>query len=231
MRFGDLNWMDVEEYLMKDDRVMVVLGSSEQHGYLSLQTDVRIPLALADAASQKSNVIVAPEITVGVTPYFLSYPGTISLRCETLLMVVEDVIRSLYGSGFRRIMILNGHGGNELARDKCVELANELDGLRIIWYAWWMSNSVSALAQKFDLPPEHANWMEAFNFTQVAELPQGSKTPVSYSGLLNASQSRQIYGDGTFGGPYSVDDQIMNELFDVCVQDILYFLEFPELPK
>jgi len=192
---------------------------------------VRIPLALADAASQKSNVIVAPEITMGVTPYFLSYPGTISLRCETLLMVVEDVIRSLYGSGFRRIMILNGHGGNELARDKCVELANELDGLRIIWYAWWMSNSVSALAQKFDLPPEHANWMEAFNFTQVAELPQGSKTPVSYSGLLNASQSRQIYGDGTFGGPYSVDDQIMNELFDVCVQDILYFLEFPELPK
>ena len=50
MRFGDLNWMDVEEYLKHDDRVMLVLGSSVQHGYLSLQTDVRIPLALADAA-------------------------------------------------------------------------------------------------------------------------------------------------------------------------------------
>jgi creatinine amidohydrolase len=92
-----------------------------------------------------------------------------------------------------------------------------------------MSNSVSALAQKYDLPPEHANWMEAFNFTRVSELPLGSKKPVSYSGLLNAAQSRQVYGDGTFGGPYSAEQNIMDELFDVCLQDIIYFLKFPEL--
>ena len=50
MRLEDLNWMDVEQYLKTDDRLLVVLGACEQHGYLSLLTDIKIPLALADAA-------------------------------------------------------------------------------------------------------------------------------------------------------------------------------------
>lgn len=92
MRFGDLNWMDVESYLKTDQRVLLVLGAAEQHGYLSLQTDTRIPLALADAASKETGVLIAPELNFGVSPYFLDYPGTISLRSETMLRVVEDLI-------------------------------------------------------------------------------------------------------------------------------------------
>ena len=51
MRFEDLNWMDVQSYLEQDDRVMIVLGATEQHAYLSLLTDIKIPLAMADAVS------------------------------------------------------------------------------------------------------------------------------------------------------------------------------------
>ena len=51
MRLEDLNWMDVEKYLQREDRLMLVTGSTEQHAYLSLLTDIKIPLALADAAS------------------------------------------------------------------------------------------------------------------------------------------------------------------------------------
>ncbi len=51
MRLEDLNWMDVEKYLAQDDRLMLVLGACEQHAYLSLLTDIKIPLALADSAS------------------------------------------------------------------------------------------------------------------------------------------------------------------------------------
>ena len=71
MRFEDLNWMDVEEYLKQDDRLMIVLGACEQHGYLSLLTDVRIPLTLADAASKQTGVLIAPPINFGISPYFL----------------------------------------------------------------------------------------------------------------------------------------------------------------
>ena len=70
MRFEDMNWMDVESYLKQDQRVMLVTGACEQHGYLSLTTDVRIPLALADAASQQTGVLVAPPVSFGLSPYF-----------------------------------------------------------------------------------------------------------------------------------------------------------------
>jgi creatinine amidohydrolase len=54
MRIEDLNWMDVEEYLKHDNRLMLVVGACEQHGYLSLLSDVKIPLALADAAAKQT---------------------------------------------------------------------------------------------------------------------------------------------------------------------------------
>ena len=96
MRLSELNWFDVQSYLEIDDRIMVVLGSCEQHAYLSLQTDVKIPMAIADAASQQCGVLIAPPLNFGASPYFLAYPGTMSLRIETLINVGEDLIRSLY---------------------------------------------------------------------------------------------------------------------------------------
>lgn len=225
MRFGDLNWMDVESYLQQDDRVILVFGATEQHGYLSLQTDARIPLALADAASKETGVLIAPELNFGVSPYFLTYPGTISLKSETFLRVVEDMVESLYGYGFRRILVVNGHGGNDLAGPKMVELANRLSGLKVSWYSWWESQAVNDLAAKHHLLPEHASWMEAFYFTRVAELPEGDKSPVEVNHLLNASETRATYGDGMFGGKYLAEDQVMDQLFDICLKEIVNILK------
>jgi creatinine amidohydrolase len=226
MRLEDLNWMDVESYLRQDDRLMLILGACEQHGYLSLLTDVRIPLALADAASEQTGVLIAPPLNFGVSPYFLAYPGTISLRSSTLIQVVEDLVRSVYRQGFKRLLVLNGHGGNDGARNVLVELANELPELKVSWYAWWQSHSVAAVAEKHELKPAHANWLEAFSFVKVAELPKGSKTPPSYQGLPNAGQMRQLYGDGSFGGFYSTQPEIMQELFNAALADVLHLLQF-----
>jgi creatinine amidohydrolase len=228
MRTEELNWMDVENYLKNEDRLILVLGACEQHGYLSLLTDVQIPMALADAAAQRSGVLVAPPLNFGVSPYFLTYPGTISLRASTLLSVVEDVVRSVYAQGFRRILVLNGHGGNACASPLLVELANALPGLKLAWYAWWLAPSVAAVAAKHGLKTAHASWMEAFPFTRVAELPQGEKIVPPQKGLLNAEQTRQVYGDGVYGSAYQADDAVMQELFDVCLEDVLQLLAFSE---
>lgn len=230
MRFDELNWMDVENYLKQEDRLILVLGACEEHGYLSLLTDVKIPMALAEAASQKTGVLVAPPLNFGVSPYFTTYPGTLSLRVSTFLDVVEDLVRSVYGYGFRRLMVLNGHGGNDPARGRLTELANELSGLRIAWYSWWVSNSVKELALRYDLEQAHANWEEAFPFTRVCDLPAGGKTVPAFTGLLNAAQTRSVYGDGSFGGPYQVEERIMQEMFDVCLEDVLYLMRFDALP-
>jgi creatinine amidohydrolase len=226
MRFEELNWFDIESYLEGEDRLMLVLGACEQHGYLSLLTDVKIPQALADAASQQTGVLVAPPLNFGSSPYFLAYPGTLSLRSTTLLDLVEDLVRSAYGQGFRRILVLNGHGGNDGARGRLFELASQLPDLRLAWYAWWQSHSVEAVAQANDLKPTHASWLEAFPFTRVADLPSGEKIPPSVPGIMGAEQARQVYGDGVFGGPYQVGNAIMEAVFAAALADVLQLLKF-----
>jgi creatinine amidohydrolase len=226
MRFEELSWFDIESYLAQDDRLVVVLGACEQHGYLSLLTDARIPLALADAASQQTGVLVAPPLSFGASPYFLSYPGTLSLRLTTLLDLVEDLVRSAYGQGFRRLLFLNGHGGNDPARGRLYELANQLPELHLKWYAWWQSHSVESAAVKHGLKVYHAGWAEAFPFTRVGELPEGAKVPPPVPGLVSSQAARQVYGDGVFGGPYSASEEIMSEIFQAALQDILYLLRF-----
>jgi len=224
MRLSELNWFDVQSYLENDDRIMIIFGSCEQHAYLSLLTDVSIPLAMADAASRQSGVLVAPPLNFGASPYFLAYPGTMSLRIDTLLDVGEDLIRSLYGQDFRKILVLNGHGGNDPLRVRLYEVATDLPDLRLTWYAWWQSHSIEAICQKYELKPAHANWLESFKFNLVTELPEGDKIPPHVPGLMGANESRHVYGDGSFGGPYKVDNAIMQEIFDACVADVVHLL-------
>jgi creatinine amidohydrolase len=227
MRLEDLNWMDVERYLEQDDRLILILGACEQHGYLSLLTDIKIPMALADSASNRTGALVAPPLNFGVSPYFLDYPGTLSLSVKTMISAVEDIVRSAYGQGFRRILVLNGHGGNIAVRQHLDEVNNDLPDLKMNWYDWWESHSIAVIAQKHNIKPGHANWLETFSFTVVSELPEGSKTPPKVpSAIMNAKTTREVYGDGSFGGPYRVNDGIMQEVLNAALEDILLLLEF-----
>ena len=227
MRIEELNWMDVEKYLKHDDRLMLVVGACEQHGYLSLLSDVKIPLALADAASKQTGVLVAPPMNFGSSPYFLTYPGTFSLRLSTLMDAVEDILRSAYGQGFKRILVLNGHGGNSGLKVRLTELANEIPDLKMQWYAWWMAHSVEEVALRHEIKPNHANWLEAFPFTIVADLPEGEKIPPhAQSDIMDAQTAREVYGDGSFGGLYRVPQETMQEVFDTALLDVLQLLKF-----
>ncbi|MGB7872916.1 MAG: creatininase family protein [Anaerolineales bacterium] len=227
MRLEDLNWMDVERYLEQDDRLILVLGACEQHAYLSLLTDIKIPLALADSASTRTGVLVAPPLNFGISPYFLDYPGTLSFSVKTMISAVEDIVRSAHGQGFRRILVLNGHGGNTPVRQHMNEVNNDLPDLKMNWYDWWSSHSIQAVAQKHNIKPNHANWLETFSFTIVGELPEGSKTPPKVpSAIMDAGTTREVYGDGSFGGPYRVDDGIMQEVLGAALEDVLLMLKF-----
>ena len=227
MRLEDLNWMDVEKYLQHEDRLLMVIGATEQHGYLSLLTDIKIPLALADSAPQATGVLVAPPLNFGVSTYFMAYPGTMSLRVGTLIAAVEDMVRSAARHGFRRILILNGHGGNSPARGHLHEVNNDLPDIKINWYDWWLSHSVEAVAIRHNIKPAHANWLEAFPFTIVGEMPGEIKNPPTVpSAIMDAKTAREVYGDGSFGGPYRASDDIMHEIFAAALEDVLQLLRF-----
>jgi creatinine amidohydrolase len=226
MQLSEMNWMQVESYLSEDDRLIVVLGASEQHGYLSLLSDVKIPLALAEAASEQTGVLVAPPVNFGCSPYFLAYPGTISLRVETLLAVVEDLLRSVYGQGFRRVVVLNGHGGNRVAQTFLNQMANQLPQLVCQWYDWWLSPVVDQVAEKHGLQKSHANWLEAFDFTTVVELPEEEKSMLERPPAMAAKKLRRFYGDGSFGGAYRAGEEVMDEMFNACLEEVLALLDF-----
>src|SRR5690606_16662750 len=75
-----MNWMQVEEYLRRDDRAVLPLGSTEQHGYLSLAVDAILAERVAREAAEPLGVPVFPTVNYGLAPYFAAYPGTLSLR-------------------------------------------------------------------------------------------------------------------------------------------------------
>lgn len=226
MRLAELNWMEIEAYLKNDNRLLLVLGATEQHGYISIGADVKIPLSLADAASQQTGVLVAPPLNFGCSSYFTKYPGTISLRVKTLVDVVEDMVRSLFQQGFKRMVIVNGHGGNKPAKIALGELVNELHGLQIGWYDWWEASSVNAIAKQHNLKGYHASWMEAFPFVRQANMPAGDKPAFETSRILNADEVKNAIGDGVYGGPYHVDEAIMSEIFAASLRDVLFLLQF-----
>jgi creatinine amidohydrolase len=228
MRLEDLNWMDVESYLKTDDRIILVLGSCEQHGFLSLLTDVRIPQALADAASQESNVLVAPALNFGVSPYFLEFPGTISLQPSTYLAVFEDMLESLIHHGFKRILLLNGHGGNHVATTTCNIILNKHPHVQIRWYSWWRSRAVQKIYEKHNLKPGHGDWSEAFPFTIVSDIPDRKKEIPDVEGSISAEKMKELFPDGVMGNPTIADMAIMDELFKTALANILHLLTFED---
>ena len=217
MLLEDLNWMDVENYLKHDDRIILVTGACEQHGYLSLLADVKEPMTIATIAAEREQVLVAPPINFGVSPYFSAYPGTISIRAETFLRLTQDVVESLYGQGFKRILILNGHGGNKIA-ELLVELANAHPGLKLDWINWWLLPEVSQVAVAHGLEPGHANWLENFRFTRVADVPDGVKPRVRLPDVADAASVRALLGDGSYGGAYQAPDEVMDQLLETVVK-------------
>src|SRR5206468_5067141 len=125
VRVRDLNWMQLEAYLERDDRIALPLGSTEQHAYLSLETDNILAERVAAEAAEPLGVPVLPVLAYGLTPSFAAYPGSPTLRVETYVRVVADLLDSLHAQGFRRILIVNGHGGNTPARARVVEWSGE----------------------------------------------------------------------------------------------------------
>jgi len=108
----DTNWMQIEEYLEHDDRIVLPTGSTEQHGYLSLGTDALCAERVAVDAAEPLGVPVLPVLPFGMAPYFTAYPGSMSLRLSTYIEVLRDLLDCLEMQGFRRIAVINGHGGN-----------------------------------------------------------------------------------------------------------------------
>jgi len=223
MRVAEMNWMMVEEYLRRDDRCVLPLGSTEQHAYLSLSVDSILAERLAIDAAEPLGVPVFPVLSYGITPYFRAFPGTISLRVQTYLAIVRDMLDSIAGHGFKRVLIVNGHGGNVPAQGLVAEWLADHAGMRIKFHNWWNAPKVWAQVQATDPIASHASWMENFPWTRLANvsLPSEQKPMVELETIrqLDPKALREYLKDGNWGGVYQRSDEEMMKIWRVGVEE------------
>lgn len=222
MRIADMTWQQVEAYLEHDDRCVLPLGSTEQHAHISLATDLILAERVAIESAEEAGVPVLPVLPYGVTPYFMGYPGTVTLGPETHARVVTEVLESFRIHGFRRFLVVNGHGGNTVTAKPAAEWAARA-GVEVVWHDWWRAPRVRAAVDAIDPTASHASWMETFPWTRVggAPLPQGRKAPVDLSGRdgLAEMEMRERLGDGSFGGWYERSDETMLEIWKIAIDE------------
>src|SRR5208283_3936457 len=158
MRIAEMDWRMVEDWTRADDRVALPLGSTEQHAGLSLLTDAILAERIAVEAAEPLGVPVFPALPFGVSPYFQAYPGSMTLRVETLCAVARDLLDSLKRSGFRRILLVNGHGGNAPAGALAQEWMMDNPDCRVRFHDWWRAPRTFAKVLEIDPVASHGSW-------------------------------------------------------------------------
>jgi creatinine amidohydrolase len=229
MKISEMNWFQVRKYLTHDDRVILSLGSTEQHAYLSLCTDHLLASKLAEQAGEQLNIPVYPGLPFGMAPYFSEFPGSINLHPATYNALLEDVLTSLYHSGFRRIFLINGHGGNSPVQVQIHNWLNQHTDARVQLHNWWAAPKVMGLVKSFSANASHASWMENFPWTRIpgVAVPQEEKPAINVAKLaqLPASVVKEYIGDGNYGGEYQRSDEEMNQIWLAGIEETCLLLE------
>lgn len=158
---ADINWMEFKEVVPgKVDTVLVPTGTLEPHGVINNGADITAPVALSRDIARKVNAMVAPVIPYGITGSMDAFPGAFSISETAYRAYVKDVLTGLAKTGFRTIVVVNGHGGpqtavlNEVARE-----VGQEKKVRTLVVNWW-SYASDVTKDVFGEDGGHAGWNE-----------------------------------------------------------------------
>jgi creatinine amidohydrolase len=208
-------WPEVEAYLKTSTTIIIPIGSTEQHGPVGLiGTDAICAEVIAQGVGEKVNAMVAPTINIGMALHHTGFPGSISLKPSTMILVLKDYISSLVKYGFTQFFFINGHGGNiatmKAAFSEIYAYLSELNypqstQVKCVIANWFMCSSVYKLAKELygDQEGSHATPSEVA-LTQFV-YPHAIKkvplvTPVAKGfPIYGAEDFRNNYPDGRMG--------------------------------
>ncbi|MBM0742631.1 creatininase family protein [Phormidium sp. CLA17] len=237
-------WTEVEAYLGQSAGIIIPIGSTEQHGPTGLiGTDAICAEAIARGVGEATQAIVAPTINVGMALHHTAFPGSISLRPSTLILVIRDTITCLAKVGFTRFFFINGHGGNVATLKAAfaevyatladLNVANA-DQVRCQVSNWYMCGSVYSLAKLLygDQEGSHATPSEVAltQYIYPEAIKQADLNPdVSKDHrIYGAADFRHRYPDGRMGSnPALATPEHGNQFYDLAVKELSNnYLEF-----
>jgi creatinine amidohydrolase len=175
----EMNWVDISKAIQSGFTTVVIgIGSTEQHGpHLPTHTDAIIGNLLAYKIAKKlGNALQAQTIRIGCSYHHLAFPGTISLKTETLKAILFDYVESLSKSGFKTIILIPSHGGNFVPTEEAInELRPKYPGLKIIGFTDQIRFMISLwrVAKKSSISVEeaggHAGEIETSQMLAISE--------------------------------------------------------------
>lgn len=137
--YHELSWPEIKDAVKEGKIPILPVGSIEQHGpHLPLTTDAFIVFSICVKAAEASgDLLVMPPIYYGYSAHHMDFPGTISVETENFMGYVYDVCRSLVAHGFRKMIILNGHGGNAAPLQMVARRISEETNSLCALISWW----------------------------------------------------------------------------------------------
>lgn len=156
---------EVKELLTRSDMVIIPIGALEQHGnHLPIGTDFINGVERAKLLAQERDVLVAPILLAGQSPYHMGFAGTITLSAETIIKVHLEAVECLIKYGFKRFIIMNAHGGNKALISLLVDQINQITaGIAVDFDEAIKPFSAPAASKESDLLDRHAGTGETSN--------------------------------------------------------------------
>ncbi len=139
-RYEKLTWPEIEDAVDAAQVCVVPCGAVEQHGpHLPLDVDLVCPTGIARGAGRQvpGKMLVLPTVAYGYTGHVMDFPGTINNHFEHFIHHVLDITKSLAYHGFKKILLLNGHGSNMPNLDLAARRTNLETDAECIATAWW----------------------------------------------------------------------------------------------
>lgn len=135
-KLWDMSWMEAEEAFKKTDTVILPTGTLHGHGPTPISVDSSSVEKLAEEVGKRTGLLTLPVVTYGENEKQKYYPGSISLSPETAENVYIDIFKSLRRNGIRKVLVLNGHGGNRVALEAAARKVRSI-GILIAISEWW----------------------------------------------------------------------------------------------